>query len=468
MSKQKKIRRVGATVAALVVAVSMSVTAFASEDTKTIAPPGDEPGSGSSGGAPTLVQQNGDGYSSITIHDGVTEIEGPQFTGEEQNSLQTTGQTKPTRYYPFEITNVDERGVLLVVKSYQIPADADPELLIEYDVERDGIIYEARDILQKKAQGSTDTKEVSKKVTITTESKDKAKILTQLDEATFYSEGGYEGYLSLDPDSITTEVSGTSNYSYPITEKKEFTGLEQNDPSLIDSQITKNGVILKLSDVKWTSMGSTVSNGLIVSTYKAVATYTGTSWGSKADGYIVTASYKGSVTKEEAGDHIYSIIYAPAKDQAAARAQRATGNPGGGSGSSQNASPAGNEITLGEDSGSLNFLDGLQIPFAVKILGATVGAALVVVLVILFILKIKSKRSDNEDAPEDEEEYPMQPYPRTATYETAPTVDDGVELGDMRVYMPNDGVLNIEADDDAELSAMFEQDGGPDSEPPMN
>ena len=45
------------------------------------------------------------------------------------------------------------------------------------------------------------------------------------------------------------------------------------------------------------------------SLYKATAVYTGTAWGSKADGYLVTASYTGEATKTEEGQKMVSIVY---------------------------------------------------------------------------------------------------------------------------------------------------------------
>ena len=486
-------RKIGAVAAAFLITASMSVTAFAADSYTP--PEGTE-----QGGTPTLVQQDGDGYSSITIYDGVTEVEPPQYTGEMQSDFSDVGEPNLPKYYPFEITNVDERGTWLVVKSYEVPAGVDPQTdLVEHDMYRDGKLYEARDILQKKTPGSTDSREASKSVTITSASKDKAAILEQLDEQTFYSEGGYEGYLTLDESSIKSEVSGTSNYSYPVTEKKEYTGLARNDPSLIEKSIVKNGVTLNLGDVSWVPMGSTVSGDSIVSTYKAVATYSGTAYGSKADGYIVTAEYKGTVTKEVAGDYIYSIIYAPATEQPQQEENKGNGGLFG-IGSDENKESQQNNVTLGDGSngGGLSALFAGLSDFGVGPIRGWGFFALIVLIgimiagVVLAIKRIKERQSeedydepkpehrahgikglrkskadegaelDSEDEAYDESEYESDDdayTPEEGDYEPEPEPDyDSIELGDdMRIYMQGDeDILNISADGDPELSSVFE------------
>lgn len=272
----------------------------------SITPPGEANG-------PSLIQQNDDGYNSITIYDGVHEVENPQYTGNAQGSVLSA--VSSLKYYPFEITNVKEEDIMLVVKSFEVPAGTNPQELVEPGIIRKNKQYIARDILEKKLQGSNDEKEASTDVTVSVDSKDKDKaiaaIKAQMGETKAYDSGGYSGTLHLDPDSITFEQSGTTSYSYQVTDTREYTGLERNDPSLISKTITKNGVTLNMQDVEWVSMGSTVSGDSIVQTYKAVVSYSGTANGTKASGYTAKAIYRGMVSKETHGGYIYSIIYAP-------------------------------------------------------------------------------------------------------------------------------------------------------------
>ena len=115
-------QRIGVLAVAALISANMGVTAFASGE--SITPPNSAEQQGTSS---TLIQQEGDGYSSITIYDGVSEVTGPQYTGEMESGFSSVGETPKARYYPFEITNVDEHGTWLVVKSYEVSADVDPE-----------------------------------------------------------------------------------------------------------------------------------------------------------------------------------------------------------------------------------------------------------------------------------------------------------------------------------------------------
>lgn len=456
-------RKIGAVAMALALATSMSVTAFATES-NSLSPP-----SNTGGGTPTLVQESGDGYSSITIYDGVSPVTAPQYTGEMQGDFQNIGeQPKSPRYYPFEITNVDERGTWLVVKSYEVPADVNADDLIETNMIREGKRYEARDILKKKTPGNVDSREASKKVTITSDTKDTKKIREKLDDTTFYSEGGYEGYLTLDEASITAEVSSTSNYSYNLTEKKEYTGLEKNDPSLIEKTITKNGVTLTLGDVNWVSMGSTVSGNSIVSTYKAVATYTGVAYGSKADGYIVNANYKGTATKHVEGDCIYSIIYAPIVETPEPPAEenkkwslfgnsddKAGGQSSAGQSQSTEAGQqANNEAVLGSSQSPSN----INIGHLAKMIGLIILGALLIAAAALLIVRVIRRRNDG-----DEEDY----YDEND--EAEGEEDIALDDADPQYYAkPGDGTVNLSLDDDPELASEIFGGAEADGEGPQD
>ena len=108
---------------------------------------------------------------------------------------------------------------------------------------------------------------------------------------------------------MKAKETGTSSYSYQLKETKEYTGLDRNDPYYIPKTTEKNGVTLSLADVKWTPMASGAENSEVPSLFQATALYTGTAWGSKTDGYTVTAEYTGEVSRMTAGQVLYSIIY---------------------------------------------------------------------------------------------------------------------------------------------------------------
>ena len=304
-------KRIAVAVVTMSLLLSMSTSAFAAAGDYTSI----SPDSGGSG--PSLVHQTEDGYSSLTVYDGVTEIDTPMYTGEVTNQIRMPSYTAP-KHYPFEITNVSEGNYTLVVKTYEVSVGTDPQELIESNIVRNGSRYVPRDILEKKLDGDKDSKEATTSVTVSVDSKDLVKAIETIKaregESKQYGDGsgdGYSGSLVLDPASVQVVQAGTTSYSIPITETREYAGLEIQDPSLVSKTITKDGVTLTLAGVDFVPMGSSVSGDSIVQNYKAVATYTGTGYGSKATGYTATATYRGMVTKEVAGDYLYSVVYAP-------------------------------------------------------------------------------------------------------------------------------------------------------------
>ena len=56
-------------------------------------------------------------------------------------------------------------------------------------------------------------------------------------------------------------------------------------------------------------MASGAENSEVPSLFSATALYTGTAWGSKTDGYTVTAEYTGEVSRMIVGKVLYSIVY---------------------------------------------------------------------------------------------------------------------------------------------------------------
>ena len=190
-----------------------------------------------------------------------------------------------------------------------MPEGTDPQALIEESLTRRGITYQVSDILLRELEGDAQTKPVTKTVTIPAETDDTEELLTLLSPILEYGEHGYAGTLSLDPSSISAKAADTTSYSYTLKDTREYTGLDRNDPYYIPKSAEKNGVTLTLADVQWTPMASAGDNSEVPSLYKATAVYTSTAWGSKADGYLVTASYTGEATKTEEGQKMVSIVY---------------------------------------------------------------------------------------------------------------------------------------------------------------
>lgn len=266
---------------ACLMAVGLSTTAFAEE--------------------PQTVVNTENGGASISITD-ITPREEQEQEDETESSFQTG-------YYPIAIETAEDAGVRLLVKTFLVPESTDPQALIEESLTRRGITYQVSDILLRELEGDAQTKPVTKTVTIPAETDDTEELLTLLSPTLEYGEDGYAGTLSLDPSSISAKAADTTSYSYTLKDTREYTGLDRNDPYYIPKTAEKNGVTLTLADVQWTPMASAGDNSEVPSLYKATAVYTGAAWGSKADGYLVTASYTGEATKAAEGQKMVSIVY---------------------------------------------------------------------------------------------------------------------------------------------------------------
>ena len=279
-------KKVGMTLAALLAAaVVLSVTAHGAEP-------------------PQAVIGSGDGGTAISITD-ITPREGEN----KEDSENGTKNYTVSSHYPVSVQTAEEGGVQLLVKTFLVSEDTDPQTLVEKDLTRRGVAYEATDILRQEQPGKVEKETVSQAVTLESETDKMEDILPLLKSTMDYQKDGFSGTLVLDKSSVKAKETGTSSYSYQLKETKEYTGLDRNDPYYIPKTTEKNGVTLKLADVKWTPMASGAENSEVPSLFRATALYTGTAWGSKVDGYTVTAEYTGEVSRTTEGKVQYSIVY---------------------------------------------------------------------------------------------------------------------------------------------------------------
>lgn len=198
-----------------------------------------------------------------------------------------------------DVRLVNENGQNLLIKTWEVPADYDPERLTEADMEKGGYRYKKSYVMLISENNQVDTKLASQTITVTHQEKDgaAARLLPLMD----YDQDGYKGQLALQSDSIYTEAAQKNSYAYTVTDTKEYIGLERNDPYGIPKKTVKNGVTLELADIDWTPMGE--------GSYRAVASYTGTAYGSNVTEYTSTATYLGEVTKETLGSVTYAVVY---------------------------------------------------------------------------------------------------------------------------------------------------------------
>ncbi len=200
-------------------------------------------------------------------------------------------------------------GSQQAIKTFTVPADHDPQSLIEEPFELEGYLYTFADIV-KTENPVEETKPHTEIITVETDKKDLAAILEQLKPTIEYDDGIFKGTLALDHTTISTEASGYVPKSYTVSEVKTIGQLDRNDMSYVPATTVKNGRTLNLANVEWQVTGTDlVGETLVPSSYQAVATYSAKASYQAATGYITTAEYTGDVTHEGVESVTYVLTY---------------------------------------------------------------------------------------------------------------------------------------------------------------
>ena len=203
----------------------------------------------------------------------------------------------------------NRNGQQLIIRTYTLLPNVDPETLIEDPFIRDGYDYSFVSIV--KEEHPFETKKTQREtVTIETETDNISDILGVLEAIIPYDDGKFSGTLALDHTTLQTEASGYSNKSYTVTETKTYSGLDRNDPSYIPATTVKNGVTLTLQNIEWSVQSTAISgDALVATTYMATASYSASASRKVADGYITTAIYAGEVVSSGIVSITYTVSY---------------------------------------------------------------------------------------------------------------------------------------------------------------
>ena len=200
-------------------------------------------------------------------------------------------------------------GSQQAIKTFTIPANQDPQSLIEEPFELEGYLYTFADIV-KEENIVDESKSHTETITLETDTDDLAKILDQLKPTIEYDDGVFCGTLALDHTSIHTEASGYATKSYTVSETKTIGQLDRNDMSYVPPTTVKNGRTLSLANVEWQVTGTDlVGETLMPSSYQAVVTYSARASYQAATGYVTTAEYTGDVTHEGVESVTYVLTY---------------------------------------------------------------------------------------------------------------------------------------------------------------
>ena len=210
---------------------------------------------------------------------------------------------------PAEVERKNINGTEYLVKTYILPPDGDPAVLIEEDFELDGFSFTHQTTVSEE-NTTIDAKLVNETRTAETEGKQLEVVLKKFPSTIAYDADGYRGSLALDTGSISTEATGYTTSTRTISTTQAYPSLMYQDPSMIPQTAIKDGVTLSLTDVSWAVTGTSLAGDSLVPTeFTATAMYTKKVSSQVATGYTSTASYTGEVRKENVTGVVHTLTY---------------------------------------------------------------------------------------------------------------------------------------------------------------
>lgn len=212
-------------------------------------------------------------------------------------------------HVPEGVITENRDGRQLIIKTYTLSPQDDPTALIQPPFDLDGFHYEHMETV-KEEQNFRDSKQHTETVTLETSTKNLSDILAQLAPTKEYSQDGYTGVLTLDHTTLKTEASGYTSQRYTISDTRQYTDLDRNDPAYVPTTVVKNGTTLSLSNITWSTTGTGLyGDTLLPTSYTATATYTAAGSRQVATGYVTTANYTGEITAEGVQSIRYTVTY---------------------------------------------------------------------------------------------------------------------------------------------------------------
>ena len=212
--------------------------------------------------------------------------------------------------YPISVEMVQDGKQEEIHKVYELKNSETPEMIPKNDFEHNGVWYELRDILKEELP-SYETKQITEPVTLESQSNKMEDILPLIPaEKDVQTEDGFSGRLELDISSVKIESKGTGRSSYRKSVTRTYPNLAGADLQYIPKTTVEGGSTLQFSSVEWQSDNTAnVDDYAITDRFTAIVTYSGTGTRSYSKGYIVTAEYKGTVSKTSMDITRYTAVF---------------------------------------------------------------------------------------------------------------------------------------------------------------
>ena len=225
------------------------------------------------------------------------------------------GATERNPYQPVrtEMLPSQDAETVRLTRVYQLSPVDDPSGIPVQDFEANGWVYHMVDMSSEEETG-TDSRQITRTVTKSSETDKMEKILKALDAAMeVTTEDGYSGVLRLDHKSVTVEAAEYATRDSAVSATRLYPDLADADLSLIPKTVEENGRTLTLDDVRWESGWQTDAEGGFIR-YSATATYIGTVSDRYATGYVVSANYSGEVSRSDVEMITWRVEFAPIRE----------------------------------------------------------------------------------------------------------------------------------------------------------
>ena len=217
---------------------------------------------------------------------------------------------RPVKVESYTWGDFDE---IRIMRTYQLSPVDDPAGIPTQDFEDHGWVYHMVEMTSEEQVG-TDSRQITRTVTKSSDTDNTEKILRKLDAAMdVTTDDGYSGTLRLDHTSVSVEAAGYATRNDSVSAVRVYPDLEDADLSLIPKTIEEGGRALTLDDVQWENGWQTDAEGGFLR-YSATATYVGTTSNRYATGYTVTANYTGEVSRSDVEMVTWRVEFAPVRE----------------------------------------------------------------------------------------------------------------------------------------------------------
>ena len=198
-----------------------------------------------------------------------------------------------------------------LIKKYTVNVYEEQEFLNSISKEFEDETYKYSLSETKKTGGNyTEKKNIETTKTITLNTNDTQKILSNLPATIDYNEDEYTGIYILNTDSLDIKTNYNGYTEYLIEQNKSYSDLSRNDLDFIPKQILKNGTKLDLLKVDWKVQSTKfIGDYEVADKYIANCYYAGKVKKDNPYTYTITATYSGTAEKEIINPYQYILTY---------------------------------------------------------------------------------------------------------------------------------------------------------------